>query len=682
MEIKEEDKVAINSINSEEKETNNLIEEKDIGQIKLIPYFISEFSVFFLIMFIILLFFIIPQYHSSKLFHSKKASYLFDNDYVPKILFHLTDIHVSHNLPSRKNASFDFLKSFIKYKPDLILTTGDIVDNYEGDLNWSRVGSQWLEDWEIYNKTIKNIISKYPVIDVAGNHDVWALDSATSEHNLFLDYSFMFNRTNIKNEDDFIIKKVKMLNLTFILFNDYRFPTPHPPYGLDVHTNKHQLDLLENMIDSLDGNEECYILSHYNVDRVWYIKSSKGHSFYEIITNKKVAGLFTGHEHPKKVSIMHHGSEGGLEYCTSSPFDNKRAGLITIDNDNLIYHDTHIPSPDKRPLFFMTYPVPIEQISSHHIFNLNDFDIRVLSYYYDTNLTLKIEGDVKGDLQYVMTLNNSAKLYSYHIRNLSNGFYKIHVYDEKRIMCDITRNFIIGETYQGESEKAVKNHRAFLVFRLSSIPILLLLFIIICPINFGKNLKTIINLENYIKGENHEYINVYLKHIFLIILSPLILRYRFLKLNKLCRYSIFILSLYPIFLPNHIFNKIYGKIGFSFNVFVVIGLSIKYEHWAMQISYIYYLSIIIPNVFYLTSLGNCLKKEKNNKIIYLVNLIFSYVSLIGALIINFLPMAQSTSLGYLFFSPFLIIIIIIKIIVHKYSFEDINNKKDIEVAII
>ena len=273
-------------------------------------------------------------------------------------MFHLTDIHVSHNLPKKCNGSFIFLTSFIEYKPDLILTTGDIVDNYEGDRSSSRVGSQWLEDWEIYNNTVRNLISKYPVIDVAGNHDVWALDSATSKDNLFLDYSFMFNRENVKSENDFIIKKVKMLGLTFILFNDYRFPIPHPPYGLDVHTSKHQLDLSE------------------------------------------------------QVNINHHGEEGGLEYCTSSPYNNQRSGLITIDNGNLIYHDTYIPSPNKRPLFFMTYPVPNNQVSSHHIFNLKNFEIRVLSYVTDRNVTLKVEGDLNDELKYVTTLKNGAILYS------------------------------------------------------------------------------------------------------------------------------------------------------------------------------------------------------------------------------------------------------------------------------
>ena len=84
------------------------------------------------------------------------------------------------------------------------------------------------------------------------------------------------------------------------------------------------------MINSLEEGEECYILSHYNVELVWYIKSSKGNDFYDIISNKKVAGIFTGHEHPKKVNINHHGEKGGLEYCTSSPYNNQRSVWLQL----------------------------------------------------------------------------------------------------------------------------------------------------------------------------------------------------------------------------------------------------------------------------------------------------------------------------------------------------------------
>ena len=639
-------------------------ESKNIEKTKVIPFLISEFGLFSIILFFIILPFFIPQYHSVKLFKSKKSNNIFNKNYIPKILFHLTDTHTNtnHGIRAKTNGSFIFLNEFIKYKPDLILSTGDIADNFQDGKYFIKVGTLCRKDWEIYNQTIRKLISEYPVVDVAGNHDLYTVDSATSENNLFLDYSFMFNRSNVKNEDDFIIKKVKMMNLTFILFNDYRFPVPRPPYGIDVHTNKHQLDLLENMIDNLD-EDECYILSHYNVDRAWLIRSSKGHTFQEIISNKKIAGIFTGHVHPRNVRIIHHGEEGGLEYCSSSPFNNRRAGLITIDNDNLIYHETYIPSPSERPLFFMTYPVPNEQISSHHIFNLNDFEIRVLSYKIDKNITLKVEGDIKGELKYVMTLSNGAILYSMPI-NLPNGSYKIHVYDENREICDISRNFTIGDSYQGVKEAAIHNPRAFLILRFSSIPMILLLFIIITPYNFIINIQTLDDIESYIEGKSKSGLNILKRFLLIIILSPFIIRNRFLKLNKLCRYSIFIISLYPIILPLHIFQKINGKIGFAFNVFIVIGSYIQYEHWAMEITYSFYLFIIIPSVFYVTSINYSKKK----RMIYFTNLIFNIFFLLLALMINFTILAQSIPFEYLFIGPYFVLLLSVKIIVHKYSY--------------
>ena len=639
-------------------------ESKNIEKTKVIPFLVSELGLFLLMLFFIIFPFFIPQYHSAKLFKSKKTNNIFNKNYIPKILFHLTDTHTNtnHGIRAKTNGSFIFLDEFIKYKPDLILSTGDIADNFQDGKYFVKVGALCRKDWEIYNQTIRKLISEYPVVDVAGNHDLYTVDSATSENNLFLDYSFMFNRSNVKNEDDFIIKKVKMMNLTFILFNDYRFPVPRPPYGIDVHTTKHQLDLLENMIANLD-EDECYILSHYNVDRAWLIKSSKGHTFQEIISNKKIAGLFTGHVHPRNVRIIHHGEEGGLEYCSSSPFNNKRAGLITIDNDNLIYHEAYIPSPKNRPLFFMTYPVPNEQISSHHIFNLNNFEIRVLSYKIDKNITLKVEGDISGELKYVMTLSNGAILYSMPI-NLPNGSYKIHVYDEKRELCDISRNFTIGDTYQGVKEPAIHNPRAFLILRFSSIPMVLFLFIIITPINFKINIQNLEDIENYIEGKNKCSLHILKRFLLIIILSPFILRNRFLKLNKLCRYSIFIISLYPIILPIHIFQKINGKIGFAFNVFIVIGSYIQYEHWAMEITYSVYLFIIIPSVFYVTAI-NYYKKKKT---IYFTNLFLNIFFLLFALLINFTILAQSIPLEYIFIGPYFILLISVKIIIHKYSY--------------
>ena len=86
-----------------------------------------------------------------------------------------------------------------------------------------------------------------------------------------------------------------MFNETFILFNEYLFPTAHPPFGVTPHPIRHMLDLLE---DAIDSSGECYILTHYEVDRNWFIKSSKGNTYKKIISKKNVKAIFTGYEYP------------------------------------------------------------------------------------------------------------------------------------------------------------------------------------------------------------------------------------------------------------------------------------------------------------------------------------------------------------------------------------------------
>ena len=70
------------------------------------------------------------------------------------------------------------------------------------------------------------------------------------------------------------------------------------------------------------------------------------------MTRLVICGGFSGHLHPDNVQIIHHGAEGGLEFCTPAPYNRKRAGVITLDNNNLIYHEVFIPYYGSKPLFF------------------------------------------------------------------------------------------------------------------------------------------------------------------------------------------------------------------------------------------------------------------------------------------------------------------------------------------
>ena len=99
--------------------------------------------------------------------------------------------------------------------------------------------------------------------------------------------------------------------MTFLLINEYNYPVYRPPYGLEVHTTIKQLDLLENTLNSLNESD-IFVLTHYPVDRAWLLKSSKGNSFEEIISNEKIYAIFSGHEHPSNVKIVHHGESQRL----------------------------------------------------------------------------------------------------------------------------------------------------------------------------------------------------------------------------------------------------------------------------------------------------------------------------------------------------------------------------------
>ena len=585
-------------------------------------------------------------------------------------MIHTTDIHISTTRMERTDGSSIFILSLCEYNPDIVLMTGDYVDNSK---QGEKMGIQNLEDWKMYNSTVRNVFKKkgFKVIDISGNHDQWAVDAFDSKENNFLDYSFIYNRTNIKDEDEFFCRKYKLnisnTELTFLLIHDYRYPVYRPPYGLDTHTTVKQYDLLEKKINSVE-EKEIFALSHYPVDRALLRKSSNGLSFEEIISNEKVYAIFTGHEHPPYVRIIHHGEKGGLEYCTPAAFDPKRAGLITLDNGNLVYHEVHIPYYGNKPLFFMTYPIPNEQLTSHHLFNLNNFDIRVISYYPDNTIKLKIEGDINGELTYNHTLNNGAFLYKYNVNNLKEGNYIIHIYDENGIGCDINTEFTIGEKYTGQKEKYIGLINYWLAIRFMIIPFFISLLIIVFPFIPNLNLEIVKNIEGIIEDqEENNSFNKILLSLYLIILSPFFLRNRLQSSNvsKIIRYSLCIFFIYPLVLPLHFMESINGKVGYTFFVFVYIDGKVNYDHWAIQMTFVYYLATLFPFILFASG-----KKfyNKNNIIIIIINCLLSLALMVYSIYFNFRKVSQSISFAFLFFSTAYIDVFVILLIIFIISF--------------
>ena len=165
------------------KKFNDDLGQKKINIPKIIQIFISEIGFIIVILLVLLIVYLIPEYHPAKIITSKNSTnFIFDQD--PIIMIHTTDIHISTTRMERTDSSSIFIMSLCEYNPDIVLMTGDYVDNNK---QGEKMGMQNLEDWKMYNSTVVNVFKKkgFKVIDISGNHDQWAVDAFNSKENYF-----------------------------------------------------------------------------------------------------------------------------------------------------------------------------------------------------------------------------------------------------------------------------------------------------------------------------------------------------------------------------------------------------------------------------------------------------------------------------------------------------------------
>ena len=221
---------------------------------------------------------------------------------------------------------------------------------------------------------------------------------------------------------------------------------------------------------------------------------------------------------------------------------------------------------------------------------------------------------------------NGAFLYKYTVNNLKNGEYKIHIYDEVGLGCDINTEFTIGEKYEGEREKFIVRKSFRLALRFIIIPVFIFIFIIIFPFFPEFNFNVVKKVEKLIEGKNiNEDFNKKLFYLYLVILSPFLYRNRLqytAQINKILRYAIFIAFVYPLVLPIHFMQSINGKVGYSFLVFVVLDNKVKYEHWAVQMTLLYYSTTIFPFAFFASGKKYYNKNNKESKPLLRISFFF------------------------------------------------------------
>jgi hypothetical protein len=394
------------------------------------------------------------------------------------------------------------------------------------------------------------------------------------------------------------------------------------------------LDAVEDVINKAGP---CTVIVHYPVDHHWWVRSTSGRTFAEIMESPNINVIFSGHFHPTEPMVIHHG-QGGVEYVGSGAYQHSRFGVVTIDNGRFVYNT--IKFTDVPVKFLIIHPIPLEQVSSHQSFNAMDTEIRVLVYLSPT-LTIKCSGSVKGTLKYARTLKNGAHLYSLPI-GLSQGNHSITLTCTEKNWTE-TRKFVIAATFKGFPERTPCSQRAFLAIKLCGIPLFLVLLWILWPCPGLESKAT----ERWICGESRE------SHWFAcIFLGPNCTRTRILALPKSVRLVLFGSLLWPVFLPLHFFKPIYGRYGWAFFCFIVIGRAVLFDDWAVHMSMFYLLLVVVPGVQVATAAS---VRESRPNLFYFICL-KSLVWFAGLSLINYRWVGESVVWPLLFVNPSYVLI--------------------------
>lgn len=558
------------------------------------------------------------------------SSNQFDTTKDPTIFAHLSDIHISY-LDQKSVNSFQRVVSLIKsYSPEFIIITGDIADNYDST-SFPRYGDQIEENWKIYQREISNI-SDIPIIEVGGNHDIFGIKSVLSQKNFMIDYSRAFNRSNTKNEDDFLVHsfQVGKSKTNVIAINPFEFPSPHPPLLFFMTYSTKLLDMLLTEIKK--SSSKSIVISHYPIGTMHSKRSSAGFKFEDLIgSQESVLAYLTGHTHPKNPDVLHHG-KGGLEIIGPASFQRSKFGLVTIDNDAISWSTIDINNP---PNGIISYPVPKEQISKNTIFNdIENSEIRVIIFSGRKDLKIsftitdtsskksKSKEIFNGTLKYSRSLlKDRQSLYTFPLKNcISNyGTYKIVFSGDFNGSTEFVYNQIFSTG--NELMPSLQKTRELLFVTFPFFLLILLIITFICPFKCANFVFD--EIEEWVETQNGES-----NHwIFTFLVGFLLIRTRYQRSPKLIKLFV-LLSVLLSFMGPILLFQTEDQIGLiSVYGYYINGKAYSADYGTFY-AYYYLLLVCFPMIVLCSSLGvNDWSKKQ------IGDFIFALIAIIGDILI-------------------------------------------------
>lgn len=564
------------------------------------PYYLSQYLWLLYIVIPILFSIIFPKIQSRVKVHSSNEFFNISCD--PIIFAHITDSHIS-TLIKKHTDSYRQVVDLLKYSsPEFIIHTGDMVDNYDS-LSMLRYGKQDENNWKIYQKETEKI-DYIPTIEMGGNHDMFGIKSALSHQNFIMDYSHSFNRNNTKSEDDFKMHSFKMgsQKINIIVLNPFHFPTGHPPLLLYTRYTKKYLNRLEEEIEK--SPTKSVIVGHYPVGSISSKKSSKGNRFTDIIgSNPKVLAYLSGHSHPKNVIIYHHG-KGGIEYLGPASFLGSKFGLLSIDNNAIVWTTM---DPKKKAKGVITYPVPKEQVTPHTIFNDHEnAQIRVVMFSTLENHSIIFTAfhsssstpTCVGFMNFSRKLPNNHTLYIFPIKKcyLKEGNYLATFSGD----FDGRIEFLIGDEFKTHAEKYTEYPRIIQMLMITFPIFYAILFIItvIIPFDCCNCNSKLEDIEKWVEtgeGSNKWWYVV-------TFVGFIVMRVRFQQIPLPVRIIVFVLLLYGLFGPL-LFFETEDLIGFVWLYGYCIQNRALPSNYGLIYDYIYIGVVCFPMIVLCSSFG-------------------------------------------------------------------------------
>lgn len=540
------------------------------GNFRWFPYLISQYFWIAIYAAIVLVLVRFPYSRTIKSFSPKNNEIKWDLNKDPIMFAHLTDIHINHVVPEHLDQFNSALNWTNKIQPQFIILTGDLCDDFPGR-KFPKYAYQQPEDWKLYRNAISNLSIKN-FIEIAGNHDEYGVFAFNSSAHNYI------QGKNITQSEFLVSKEIFVENgqkIHIIKLNPFAWPSAHPPFVFFPNIDYKFLDKVEAQLENVEENDIVIMLSHYPVNLFdEMIISSSEKSLANIVRKSKFAQYFiSGHLHTKTSFLQHQGEN--LEIVGSDLAYHNRFGMFSLDHGRFVYTD--IDNTKKQP-FFITSPIPMNQIAGNSIFYETNSYIRVRAFT-EKSPKIRVSGDINGDMEcrkanhglgYVCSLGFNATAGKKSI-NFSGDYVN-------------EMDFIVGAATEKYKEYEYEtSHYKYWIFLMAFIWLLLIFVIIPLPMP-----KKIYEHEDWISGDEQE------SHWFIsFFLSLLVFKYRFSKSSLWLRVIFIVLVSYPIFMPTT-FIEIDGHVGFIWTYGFVCGWHFMRALWGQIHTMLYCLVVLLP----------------------------------------------------------------------------------------